>query len=271
MTATVDIGRRDLLADLCSRHDALVVWKHLDRALRGRGDIDAAAPADATPAIVADAVRLAPRLLAASHVIRCGHVADKDLLFFVRPQQLPQLFELDLCTQPSRGLAPWAEPRALCRLTADRPDGIRALRPGAEAVVSLVYHGLSHNGRARLHGDERVIVEHGLRTDLDGAVWASALLPPRPARRAVRAVVRTVAGGGWDSRQARQAWAGFLAAGAVSPRFVARRTAFRARLATDRDCVMSRLARRNGRRVPEAGLTALLTAADREGHEIAAL
>lgn len=268
---TLDHSRVAFLNELTHRHEHFLVWKHLDRALQGRGDIDAAAPDGEIAAIAADAVSIAADTLGASHVIHCHHVADKRLQFFIQPERLPQLFEFDLCMQPSRGLAPWAAPRAMLALATIRPDGIRSLRPGAEAVVSLVYHGLSPSGRDRLAGDEREIVDSGIAADLVGAEEACATLPPRPARRLLRELVMVLAAGGWDSTRARLAFSAFLGSTLAHPVFCARRVRFRATLAGGGECVMSRLARHHGRRVPPTGLDRLLDEARAGGHEMVAV
>lgn len=268
---TLDNSRVAFLRELTRRHDQLLVWKHLDRALRGRGDIDAAAPEEHIPAIAHDAISIAPVTLGASHVIHCHHVAGKHLQFFVQPQHLPQLFEFDICHQPSRGLAPWATPRAMAALATVRPDGIRSLPAGAEAVVSLVYHGLSPSGRDRLTGDERNIVDRGIAQDLAGAMEACEALPPLPARRPLRELVTHLADGSWDPTQARWAFTAFAASSFAHPRFTGQRILFRARLAGGRECLMSRLARHCGRRVPASGLSRLLDSARADGHKVRAL
>jgi len=267
----IDQSRVAFLNELTRRHGSFLVWKHLDRALQRRGDIDAAAPDREVAAIAADAVSIAADTLRASHVIHCDHVADKRLQFFVQPECLPQLFELDLCVQPSRGLAPWASPHAMASFATVRPDGIRCLRPGAEAIVSLVYHGLSPSGQDRLVGDEWRIVDTGIATDLAGAEEACAILPPRPARRPLRELVMALAAGRWDSTRARLAFTAFVGSTFAHPAFSVRRVLFRAALACGHECVMSDLARRHGRRVPPSGLDRLLADARAGGHPVVTL
>lgn len=268
---TRDASRAALLRELTRRHQDLVVWKHLDRALLGQGDIDAAASISEADAIVADVVRMAPTILGATHVIPCNHVENKLLHFFVQPHLLPQLFEFDLCTQPARGLAPWANPAGMLPLAVVGPEGIRRLRPGAEAVVSLVYHGLSPRGTYRLTGDEWEIVVRGLAEDLPGAQQACSALPPRPARIPLRELVECLSNGIWTEKHARRAFFGFVASGLAHPSFTVRRVLFRTRLTVGRECLMSRLARKHGRQVPETGLDQLLRDARETGHDVVTL
>lgn len=264
----LDGARANFLAELSARHPSFLVWKHLDRAVRGVGDVDAAAPATDAPRIVDDAASLARSLLGAAAVIRCDHVADKRLTFFVLPRLLPQLFELDVCVGPSRGLTPWADPARMAKLAILDDRGIRRLRPGAEALVSLVYHGLSYHGGRRLSGDEEEIVTSGLRRDRDGAHYACSLLAPLPARRPLHRLLEMVEAGVWVPSLSRHAFWGFVVSGAAHPAFTGRRIAFRSRIAARRDCVMHRVAQAHGRRVEEHRVPALLAAARQDGHNV---
>ena len=258
---TVDSTRVNFLREMTVRHPSLLVWKHLERALQGQGDVDAAAPIDRIDAIRADINAIARNTLAATHVILCDHVADKNLHFFVQPDRLPQLFEFDVCSQPSRGLAPWASPRLLLALATMSTEGIRRLRPGSEAVVSLVYQGLSPAGTPRMPDHEIEPLRANLAHDMVGAARACKTLPPWPARQPLLDLVTQVAQGRWDRSLAQRAYFGFIMSSCAHPRFTARRTVFRLRLAVGQECVMSRLGRREGRRVPASGLRDLLLAA----------
>jgi hypothetical protein len=265
---TVDTTRVEFLREMTARHPRLLVWKHLDRALRGSGDVDAAAPRSDLPDIGADAFTIGQKTLAATHLIVCTHVADKTLYFFAQPDRLPNLFEFDVCSQPSRGLAPWGSPSRLVPLATVSAQGIRRLRPGAEAVVSLVYHGLSRSGTHRLHDEEFDLVDAGLKEDMLGAREACRTLPPLPARQPLLDLVSQISYGFWKRTAAQRAYAAFALAATAHPPFMARRAAFRLCLATGRECVMSRLARREGRRVPDTGLEQLLIRARAQGHRV---
>ena len=264
-------ARAEFLRELCRRHPELLGWKNLDRALLGQGDIDAAAPRNRVAAIAADAVDLAPAILGATHVIRCEHVADKLLHFFVQPQLLPQLLEFDLCTQPGRGLAPWASPSRLLALADMDDNGIRRIRPGAEAVVVLVYRGLSPRGSNGLTDDEMQFVTNRIAEDRTGAEQACRTLPPRPARSSLQRLVAGLAEGKWQQDLARRAFLGFATSGPAHPVFTTRRIRYRLQLATGGECLMSDLARHHGRRVPASGLDRMLADARVGGHEVHAL
>lgn len=267
---TPDPRRADFLRALTGKQASFVVWKHLDRALLGRGDVDAAAPLDRAAAVTSDAVALAKDLLLATHVVSCGHVQDKRLQFFVRPDTWPQLLELDVCTQPSRGLAPWASPARMLQLATVGDAGIRRLRPGAEAVVALVYSGLSPRGADLLPADERPTVRFGLETDLPGARNAIDLLAPAPAQRPLHILLTQLDQQRWDAAAARRAFFGFVLSGLAYPAYAARRARFRVGLSRGKECLMSDLARHHARLVPHGDLDAFLRAAA-VGHALATL
>lgn len=264
-------ARADFLRELCRRHPELLGWKNVDRALLGQGDIDAAAPRNRVATIAADAVDIAPATLGATHVIRCEHVVDKLLHFFVQPQLLPQLFEFDLCTQPGRGLAPWASPSRLLALAELDDNGIRRIRPGAEAVVVLVYRGLSPRGRSGLTDDEMQFVTTRIAEDRAGAEQACRTLPPRPARGPLHRLVDGLADGKWQQDLVRRAFLGFAISGPAHPVFTTRRVRYRFQLATGRECLMSDLARHHSRRVPATGLDRLFADARAGGHAVHAI
>ena len=266
-----DAHRAEFLRRLTAHHDDFLVWKHLDRALTGVGDVDSAAPASAADAISEDAAAMAASVLGAVAVVDCRHVADKRLQFFVLPHALPQLFELDVCTRPSRGLTPWADPARMRELAVLSSHGIRRLRPGAEALVSIVYHGISPNGGARLSGDEQEIVSTGLAHDANGAYAACTSLSPVLARSSLLRLLDVARQGGWDDDLSRRAFWGFVASGVVHPQFSTRRAVFRLRIAVNRDCVMHRFAQKQHRRVEPHQVPALLTAAERDGHRVSRL
>lgn len=264
----VDDARVAFLRTLSAAHDYFTVWKHVDRGIRGLGDIDAATTVLGARHVRETALRVARPLLGATTTILCDHVADKQLLFFVQPDLLPQLFELDLCLQPSSGLAPWASTCELVRHSVMRDDGVRALRPGAEAIVSIVYYGLRATDLGGIKSIENRIIRQGLDTDFDGALAAVGDLVPLPARAPITELIRRAANGGWSQPHARRARIGFLASSPAHPAHVTRRVAFRGRLALGRDCVMSRLARERARQVAPNGLDDLIRVAQAQGHTV---
>jgi hypothetical protein len=265
-----DPERVQFLAELSELHEDFVVWKNLDRSLVGRGDVDAAAPTLVVPSVIASASRIAPRTLGASHVVHCRHVADKHLAFFVQPHRLPQLFELDVCSQPSRGLAPWADPVEMAALSELSAERVRRLRPGAQAVIDLVYEGLSPGGADRLTAGDRTRMRLQLRTDRAGAVSAAALFLPAPAGRTLVALLTALERDEWDRRAAVATFAALAASSLRHPGFLMRRLALRTELALGRECIMSHLGRKLQRRVPE-DIDTLLRAARLQGHEVAQL
>ena len=268
---TLDHFRVSFLRELTGHHERLVVWKHLDRALHGHGDVDAVAPEQDVPAITQDAVSIAAATLGATHAILCDHVPNVRLHFFVQPHCLPQLFELDIWMQPSRGSARWADPRVIAQFAILGMHGIRHLRPGAEAIMLLVYQGLSWKGQNKLAGEERETIVRGLSGDLEGAYEACRVLPPRPARAALLKLTGCLQQGVWSRKYALQAFGGFTLAGLAHPDFAARQAMHRAQFIRGHECLMFTLMRRHHRQVPPAGVNALLDAARASGHAVSTL
>jgi len=268
---TLDHSRVTFLRELTRRHDRFVVWKHLDRSLHGYGDVDAVAPEPDVPAITQDAVSIAAVTLGATHAILCDHVPSVRLHFFVQPYCLPQLFELDIWMQPSRASARWADPRRMVPFSILGLHGIRHLRPGAEAIMLLVYQGLSWKGRDKLAGEELKTIEKSLLDDLEGAYEACRTLPPWPARSALLKLVGCLRQGAWSRKDALQAFGGFALAGLAHPNFAVRQAMHRVQFIRGRECLMFKLMRRHGRQVPPDGVNALLDAAHASGHAVSTL
>lgn len=265
-----DPARTDFLRELTRSHDGFVVWKHLDRSLRGHGDVDALAPAEDVQGIQKSALSVASRTLGATHAITCSHVPDLHLLFFVQPRELPNLFELDVWTRPSRASAPWADPRHVLRFATQDQRSIRRLTAGAEAVMLLVYH-LGWHGRNQLTGHDRESILYGLVSDMPSAEAACRLLPPPPARAPLRRVAHALARGEWSPLDVRRTLLGFALAGIAHPPFAARRAIEKARFMAHRECVMFGLMRRHNRQVATADLDDLLTRAEADGHLVTEL
>jgi glycosyltransferase involved in cell wall biosynthesis len=265
-TTEIDQSRIEFLAELTSCHSQLVVWKHLERSLSGNGDVDTVAPEHDLPSITRDANMLAKRVLGATQSIVCDHVPNVRLQFFVCPDDLTQLFEFDVWTRPSRGSASWANPTDVAALSTVGEYGIRKLRPGAEALMLLVYAGLSWRGTDRLAGADRQSVLTNLAADPDGAYAACRVLPPWPARQPLCRLVGSVRGGSWSVRHARQAMAGFALSGLARPRYMARQGQLRVQYLRRQECLMFELMRRHGRRVPPSGVESLLFAARHSDH-----
>lgn len=268
---TLDHSRVAFLHELSTHHERLVVWKHLDRSLRGHGDVDAVAPEQDLLAITQEAITIAAATLGATHAIVCDHVPNVRLHFFVQPHRLPQLFELDIWMQPSRGSARWADPRSMMPFAIRGAHGIRYLRPGAEAIMLLVYQGLSWQGQNKLAGEERETIERGLSDDIEGAYEACSVFPPWPARSGLKKLIRCLQEGSWSRKYALEAFGGFVIAGIAHPAFAVRQGMHRAQFIRGRECLMFKLMRRHRRELPPGGVDTLLGAASIDGHDVCAL
>jgi hypothetical protein len=265
---TIDQSRLTFLREISEQNERMVVWKHLDRSLRGFGDIDVAAPADDLDRVTACSLASARSALNASHAVICDHVPSVRLHFYVQPERSPDLFEFDVITQPSRMTSRWAAPSDLVGLSVVDPTGIRRLRPGAESLILLVWQGMSWAGTDQLTGHDRESVIDGLAMDPDGALKACRALAPPLAAKQLRGFVERLILGEWERSWALAALCGFAVTGAASPKFAINRALHRNKYRTGHECLMFGIMRRHGRKMPDGPLSTFLEAAREESHEV---
>jgi len=194
-----------------------MVWKNLDRALAGQGDVDAACPAARREAVTARALDVARERSAYQVAVICDHLPWNRLVTFCDEECFPSIAELHLCLQPFRRGVPWAAPSSLLSQSIVDPSGIRRARPAAEALVGLVTHGLSSTGLPAFGPGERATVRAALRSDFGGIEPAVAALVPRAIRRPVRDLAVALADDRWKRVSAFLAFWGFAALSLQSP------------------------------------------------------
>ncbi|MEJ7568867.1 MAG: hypothetical protein WKF41_11440 [Gaiellaceae bacterium] len=232
---SLDVGT--LLNRLTEASPSWLIWKNVDSALSGAGDVDSVAPQREWPSAVevftawaADA-GLRP-------VIVCRHLPGA--LFLVAcDQAAKRLVELDVYSHlVLRGRA-YVAPEELASLTQIDPRGFRRLRPGAEGLFLLL---------ASTASDKRL--RELLDSDPGGASQAAALFG-RFSRAALLCADATV-------RDRRNRWAmtrwklGALAGVARAPRLACSRLFFG--LGRGSGCpVIAALAA--GRRIPPEATT----------------
>lgn len=259
--------RHAILSRISADTTQMTVWKHRERALAGMGDFDIAAPLKALPhlgGICRDAVH---RLVPKSGSIECNHVHGKRLLFFYSHEYPESLLELDLCYSPSRAWSSWADPSALLILSR-KQDGIRGVSSGAEAVVSLVYHGISINGKERVSEYEYGLIRKGISDDWNGTMEAVRYLCPKRSRPHLIRLLQAIGDDKWSEQNSRLAMRGFVLSAFSAPGFMMSRALFRGRMASKHECYMSHVARVQGRRNVLA-LNEFLSRARNTGHEVA--
>lgn len=234
-----------LLRRLTDRFADWSVWKNIDSALTGFGDVDSLAPAARWPAIEGE-FRAWAEAHGLTHVIVCRHIPQGPHLLAFGPRTR-HLLQLDIKNRATfRGSTLVDVPRLL---DASRVDdrGIRRVRPGAEGVIKLVSNGLRPGGRASVEGLARKRVAELLARDPEGVGQAAAWFGP--AAGALRTLADAVIDGRWDRRAALivEGWA--LLRGLAEPRTVASRIWF-TRYTRPR-CPVIMTIRRDNRRIPD--------------------
>lgn len=257
--------RKQFLRQLSTAVPSFVVWKHLDRALSGISDVDALLPRSDWEAVRGELRRIAVGIDGESHVIECDHVDGKLLSFFLIPNGSPYLFEVDLACRLDRLLAPWVEASVLCGVSFV-DDGVRRLRPGAEAILTMVHYGISMTGKAHLPEKEMATVLRGLQ-DREGVEAAICLLP-WGGRKAMRRLTSSVQAGGWSARDSAWVYTSFIVGSCSKPSQVLRRGSFRMDLRRGRECLMSDLGRHHRRTVQERSWAEFVEAVRISGHSL---
>ena len=179
MRPDVAEGWLELLRRLSAQAPELLVWRDLEPALHGPEDVDAAAPRACWPVL-----ERAFRAWAAEHdrpVVVCRHVPATLELVSVHADGRT-LMQLEVVEHVTLRGGVLVRAEQLLPLAVQRPDGVRQLRPGAEAALRLVLHGLRRGGRADRAQLARHEVATHLRSDPDGVRGVAAALGwARPA------------------------------------------------------------------------------------------
>jgi hypothetical protein len=212
-----------LLRRLTDVSPTYVVWKQVESALEGEGDIDSAAdPADW------DRLEAVFREWAATNglepVAVCNHIPGGRNLI-AAPPHLPSFLELSIKQNKIfRGSMLFTLDQ-LAPLTIVDPRGFRRLRPGAEGLLKLVLNGSRWGGRPNPEGLRTKRVVALLTEDPDGALLAAPLFGS--AATAVIALADRVREGGWDRRAMLRVEARALLGAVREPATLARRAWFR--------------------------------------------
>jgi hypothetical protein len=233
-----------LLRRLTELSQTYVVWKQIDSALEGLGDIDSAAdPADW------DALEQAFREWAAENAVEpvavCNHIPGGRNLI-AAPASMTSFLELSIKHDKIWRGSMLFTLGQLAPLTMVDPRGFRRVRPGAEGLLKLVLNGSRWGGRADAGGLRSKHVVELLDADPDGADAAAELFgPAAPAARTLAARVRA---GGWDRRAMLTLEARALGRAAMAPGTLARRAWFRA--FSTQTCPVVKAIVGGGRRMP---------------------
>jgi hypothetical protein len=219
-----------LLRRLTNVSSTFLVWKNVDSALDGQGDIDAAAaPAD-WDALEQQFLEWA-RELDLLPAALCHHIPGGRNLI-AAPMGTPTFFELSIKHDKAfRGSTLFVLDDLLA-MSENDDRGFRKLRPGAEGLLKLVLNGSKWLGRPDNEGLTSKHVRELVASDPEGVAMASKVFGP--AQSAARTLAVAVAEGGWDRRAMCIVEAHAVAKGFLHPSVMARRGWFR--LTAQRQC-----------------------------------
>lgn len=234
-----------LLRRLTERFPRWSVWKNVESALSGHGDVDSLAD----PADFAD-VEAEFRAWAAAHgldrVVVCRHIPQGPHLVAFG-QGTRHLVQLDVKSAATFRGSTLVDVERLLPLSEMDARGFRRVRPGAEGVIKLVSNGTRPGGRMDAEGLRAKRVRALLASDPEGVARAARLFGP--AAGALRRGADAVVAGGWDRRAMARVEAWALARSVADPRTLLGRAWFKYRVLGR--CPVLRVIRREDRRIPD--------------------
>jgi hypothetical protein len=181
-----------LVTSLTAACPGWAIWKKVDAAVRGVGDVDSVAPTDEWPTVTDVFTRWA-RDARLGPVVVCRHVPGALFLVACDPAS-ERLVELDVYSHlVLRGMA-YLDTDELAPLTQIDPLGFRRLRPGAEGLFLLLGTMMASSGKLRSGPEERV--RSLLACDVEGMELAAALFG-RSSTATLRCA-EAVLGGRWN-------------------------------------------------------------------------
>ncbi len=233
-----------LLRELTDRFPGWAVWKNVESALSGHGDVDSFAPPDDWPAIQERFLRwsrdhgLGP-LLVCRHIPQGPH-------FVALEAGSPYLIVLDVKRLGTFRGASLIDVDDLGRLAFLDPRGFRRIRPGAEGVLKLVYNGMRPGGRKNPEGLRVKNVVPLLAEDPEGVREAARLFGR--GERSILAAVEALLAGEWDRRALVTAEAWALVRASTEPGVMLGRLWLK--LVSTKTCPVLRAVRETDRRIP---------------------
>jgi hypothetical protein len=233
-----------LLRGLTAATPHWAVWKNVDSALIGTGDVDSAAPKGVWP-VIDRTFRTWAIERELGPVFACTHI-PRTLNHFALLPGTTDLLQLEVKSGATYRGSVLFRAEDILALSMDDPRGFRRLRPGAEGVLKLLTNGARRGGRPDWDGLRDKDVVALLEEDPDGV--AAMIDRLGPAGDAVRAAVGAVRDGGWDRRAMLRAEGWAVAKALVQPHVVAERTWFRAY--RKRTCPVLKVVYRRGRSAP---------------------
>jgi hypothetical protein len=183
-----------LLRRLTASSDTWLVWKNVESAFEGIGDVDAAAARADWPVIEREFRQWAAEQ-GVGPVVVCRHIPGGLNLIAV-PRGSATFLEMGVKAQRMWRGATIFELDDLLPMVVVDERGFRRLRPGAEGLFKLLLNGTRRDGGPNETGLQAKHVRELLAGDPEGARQAAGALGS--ARRAVLRGARRAAAGGWD-------------------------------------------------------------------------
>jgi hypothetical protein len=220
------------------------IWKNVDAALNGSGDIDSTAPKTDWEMIEGEFVAWA-RSNGFSPVSACRHVPG--VLFLIAlDRDTREIYELDVHARKYfRGWTMF-RPKDLAGVMEIDKRGFRRVCAGTEAMILLVQNGTKWGGRPNPGGLAAKDVVDKLKTDPAGLKDAARLFAP--ATDAAHRAALEASHGRWDRRAMMMVETRSVAGAIVHPNIAATRVW--SRYVKSR-CPILRVLFQDDRRVPE--------------------
>lgn len=147
----LDVGHSPIplgtLRALTQASDRFLIWKNIESALNGEGDLDCAAP-QAEWTMLRTRLDVLATDAGLPEFVSCTHLPGVQLNVTIDPVS-ERIFEVDFCDrQHFRGRVLFSAD-SLIELAIDDPRGFRRLRPGAEALYLALLKGITRRGGLR--------------------------------------------------------------------------------------------------------------------------
>jgi len=234
----------ELLRRLTESAPGWGVWKNVESALTGLGDLDTSAPPGDWDAIEREFSAWAERnRLGGVAACRC---VPRTVNLIAVPAEEPTFLQLEVKGQVTFRGSTLFDAEDLIPLMQLDPRGFRILRPGAQGLFKFMTNGTLRGGRPNREAIVSKRVLELLREDPEGVRAAARLIGP--GRRAALRGVEAALGGGWDRVAMLRLEALGFARAFTEPRTLGQRVWFR--LVNKRSCPVLKLVYRAHRTTP---------------------
>jgi hypothetical protein len=235
-----------LLRTLSRVSDEWLVWKNVDSALSGVGDVDSAAPSAQWSTIESEFLEWALRERLGPAAV-CRHIpGGLNLVAF--PQYAAAFLEMSVKERRIFRGSTLFVIEDLEGLSEMDPRGFRRLRPGAEGIFKLVLNGTKWGGRPNWDGIAAKNIRELLTADPSGVEMTAGRLFG-PVKDAAIKGARAAAESRWEPAAMALVDGWFVVKGIRDPLILARRARFR--FETKSSCPIVKAILGTRRKIPE--------------------